>query len=142
MAFVKAEAGWNRGVVAPWEVLATSLSDVPKAGIYPYFQAHALIENGLVLACIGVLFWPGAAQIPSRSCSLAAPAWPMLLSARWLPVKLPPPITSMSATCGAGPGLHLAGPFRRLATLDRLFVLLSVAAWRSSPPCSSPHVGR
>ncbi len=50
LAFVHAEAGWYRVSRAPWEVLITSLRDVPLAAAnHPYFQAHSLIENGCVL---------------------------------------------------------------------------------------------
>jgi hypothetical protein len=56
LAFVRAEAGWNRGMMWPWQVIATSLADVPKTLRYhPYFQAHALMENGLLLVCLLLL---------------------------------------------------------------------------------------
>src|SRR5205823_5333062 len=64
LAFIRAEAGWYRVAMWPWQVLSTSIQDVPKAGDHhPYFQAHAIFENSLVLFCLLILLL-GIRRVP------------------------------------------------------------------------------
>jgi len=96
-----------------------------EGGIYPYFQAHALIENGLVLACIGVLVLAGAAP----DSGLVRALWRRLPGdAAQCPggYQLHPDHLDVPLRAVLAPVLHRAGPFRRWAIFDRLYVLLSV----------------
>lgn len=125
LAFVKSEAGWNRAATPPWQVLTDSLRDVPRAGeLGQYLQAHALIENALVLGCLVVLL-AGIRRIPFAWILFGVTSLLILLSA---PVTTSPiPITSMSRYLFVlSPVFIILATLGRWPIFDRLYVLLSV----------------
>ena len=123
-AFVHAEAGWYRVSRLPWEVLVTSLRDIPlSAANHPYFQAHSLIENGCVLAAL-LLLTAGVRSVPVSftlygfACMAALVSSPIITSdiplqsmSRYVLVLVP--IYMVLAKLGSRP------------IFDRLYVLLS-----------------
>lgn len=123
-AFVKAEAGWNRIATWPWQVLSTSLQDVPLAAREgAYFQAHAFIENGLVIACL-LLILVGIRRIPTSMVLYGLCSLGVLLSAPVLSSRIP--LTSMSRyVLVLFPVTIVLAQIGRWAIFDRLYVLLS-----------------
>ena len=124
LAFVRSAAGWNRVAMWPWQVLSTSLSDVPKSGVnHPYFQAHALIENGLVVACLLTLLL-GIRRIPFSFIIYGLTSMAVLLSAPVISCLIP--ITSMSRYLFVlAPVYIILARWGRWPIFDRLYVLLS-----------------
>jgi hypothetical protein len=125
LAFVHAEAGWYRVSRAPWEVLITSLRDIPlSAANHPYFQAHSLIENGCVLGALlllaaGARSLPGSFTLYGFACLAALVSSPIITSdiplqsiSRYVLVLIP--MYMVLAKLGSRP------------IFDRLYVLLSV----------------
>jgi hypothetical protein len=125
LAFVHAEAGWYRVSRAPWEVLITSLRDIPlSAANHPYFQAHSLIENGCVLGALlllvaGTRALPGSFTLYGFACLAALVSSPIITSdiplqsiSRYVLVLIP--MYMVLAKLGSRP------------IFDRLYVLLSV----------------
>jgi hypothetical protein len=127
LAFVHAEAGWFRESVPPWKVIITSLSDIPKAGAYhPYFQAHAIVENSLMLCVAAVLLagiWLAPASLTLYGCSCLI----FLLSAPIVTSDIP--LTSMSRYLFAiAPMYPILARLGRWPVFDRIYVLLSVGS--------------
>ena len=123
-AFVKAEAGWNRVATWPWQVLRTSLQDVPfTAREGAYFQAHAFIENGLVIACLLLIFL-GIRRIPTSMVLYGLASLGVLLSAPVISSRIP--LTSMSRyLLVLFPVAIVLARLGRWPIFDRLYVLLS-----------------
>lgn len=125
LAFVHAEAGWFRVSRPPWEVLGTSLSDIPRsAANHPYFQAHALIENGCVLAAL-LLLTAGARVLPLSFTLYGFACLAALLSAPIITSDIP--LQSMSRyVLILVPMFIVLAKLGRRPIFDRLYVLLSV----------------
>ena len=123
-AFVKAEAGWNRVATWPWQVLRTSLQDVPLSGSEgAYFQAHAYIEVGLVIACL-LLILAGIRRLPISFVLYGMASLGVLMSAPVLSSRIP--MTSMSRyVLVLFPVTMVLALLGRWAIFDRLYVLLS-----------------
>lgn len=126
LAFVRAAGGWNRSATAPWDVLRTSLQDVPRAGLHgAYFQAHAFIENGLVVGCLLTLLL-GIRRIPFSFVLYGLACLAVLLSAPVVSSDIP--ITSMSRyLLVLSPVYIVLARLGRWPIFDRLYVLLSVS---------------
>jgi hypothetical protein len=127
LAFVHAAAGWDRGTVMPWKVLLTSLSDIPKSAVHqPYFHAHAIVENALLVACIVVLI-AGVRLIPLSFTLFGLACIGLLLSAPDVTSDIP--ITSMSRYLFVVVPVYVVlARLGRLPTFDRLYVLLSAGS--------------
>ncbi len=127
MSFVRAAEGWDRGTVWPWRVLATSLSDIPKAAAsHPYFQAHAIIENVLLLTCIGLLI-VGSRLIPLSFTLYGLACIGLLLSAPVVTSDIP--ITSMSRYLFVvTPVFVVLARLGRWPIFDRLYVMTSIGS--------------
>lgn len=125
LAFVKAESGWDRVATWPWQVLSTSLADVPKSAQFgQYLQAHALIENGMVLACLAVLLI-GIRHIPLSFTLYGLVSLAFLLSAPVVTSTIP--ITSMSRYLLVLVPMYIVlARLGRFAIFDRLYVCLSI----------------
>ncbi len=125
LAFVRSEEGWNRATTWPWQVLSTSLADIPKAGDYhPYFQAHAIVENGLVLGCLAILL-AGFRLAPLSFTLYGLACLATLLSAPVVTSYIP--ITSMSRYVFVLVPIYIVlARLGRWAIFDRLYVLLSI----------------
>ncbi len=126
-AFVHAAAGWDRNTEWPWQVLWTSLSDIPKtAASHPYFQAHAIVENALLFACIAVLI-VGVRLVPLSFTVFGLACIGLLLSAPVVSSEIP--ITSMSRYLFVvAPVYVVLARLGRLPTFDRLYVLVSTGS--------------
>jgi Gpi18-like mannosyltransferase len=126
MAFVKSAAGWNRDATWPWQVLTTSLEDVPKTAQYgQYLQAHALIENGLVIACL-LLLLAGIRRIPFSFILYGLACIAVLLSAPVASSTVP--VTSMSRyVLVLAPIYIVLARMGRYPIFDRLYTLLSAS---------------
>ncbi|HVA89628.1 MAG TPA: mannosyltransferase family protein [Chloroflexota bacterium] len=124
LAFVHAESGWYRVTRTPWEVLGTSLRDIPRAAAdHPYFQAHAMIENGLVLACIALLV-VGIRSVPFSFTLFSFASLASLLSAPIITSDIP--LQSMSRyLLVLAPVYMVLAKLGRWPIFDRLYVLLS-----------------
>jgi Gpi18-like mannosyltransferase len=124
MAFVKAAAGWNRAATWPWQVLATSLEDVPRSAQFgQYLQAHAFVENGLVLICLSLLLI-GIGCIPLSFVLYGLACVAVLLSAPVVSSAIP--VTSMSRyVLVLAPIYIVLARLGRFAIFDRLYTLLS-----------------
>jgi hypothetical protein len=127
LAFLRSEEGWNRSTMWPWQVLSTSLGDIPRAGDYhPYFQAHAIVENGMVLGCLAILL-VGFRLAPLSFTLYGLACLMMLLSAPVVTSYIP--ITSMSRYVFVlFPIYIILARLGRWAIFDRLYVLLSAGA--------------
>ncbi|HWE64550.1 MAG TPA: mannosyltransferase family protein [Chloroflexota bacterium] len=125
LAFIKSAAGWGRAASWPWQVLATSLADVPRsAQSGQYLQAHALIENGLVIACL-LLLLIGIRRIPFSFVIYGLACLAVLLSAPVATSDIP--VTSMSRyLLVIAPVYIVLAQLGRFAIFDRLYTLLSV----------------
>jgi Gpi18-like mannosyltransferase len=125
MAFIKAAAGWERAATWPWQVLATSLEDVPSsAQLGQYLQAHAFVENGLVLTCL-LLLLIGIRRIPFSFVLYGLACVAVLLSAPVMSSDIP--VTSMSRyVLVLAPIYIVLARLGRFAIFDRLYTLLSV----------------
>lgn len=126
MAFVKSAAGWNRAATWPWQVLTTSLEDVPKTATYgQYLQAHALIENGLVIACL-LLLLAAIRRIPFSFILYGLACIAVLLSAPVVSSTVP--VTSMSRyLLVLAPIYVVLARLGRFPIFDRLYTLLSAS---------------
>jgi Gpi18-like mannosyltransferase len=127
LAFVRSEAGWNRSSMWPWQVLTTSLQDIPKAGDYhPYFQAHAIIENGLVLGCLFLLLL-GFRLVPISFTLYGLACLAVLLSAPVVTSDIP--ITSMSRYVFVLVPIYIVlARLGKWPIFDRVYVLLSIGS--------------
>ena len=127
LAFVHAEAGWFRESVAPWQVIMTSLSDIPKAAFYhPYFQAHAIVENSLML-CVAAVLLAGIWLVPVSFTLYGCTCLLFLLSAPIVTSDIP--LTSMSRYLFAiAPTYLILARLGRWPVFDRIYVLLSVGS--------------
>lgn len=125
MAFVKAEAGWNRSATWPWQVLTASLEDVPKSAQFgQYLQAHALIENGIVVLCLAVML-AGLRLVPFSFSLYGLTCMAFLLSAPVVTSTIP--VTSMSRyVLVLVPVYIVLARLGRYPLFDRLYVCLSV----------------
>jgi hypothetical protein len=125
LAFVHAARGWGRTSTWPWQVLANSLADVPKAGAdHPYFQAHAIFENGLLLACILILLL-GVRLIPLSMTLYGLACVAALLSAPVITSDIP--ITSMSRYLFVVVPIYVVlARIGRWPVFDRLYAMLSI----------------
>jgi hypothetical protein len=107
--------------------LSTSLSDVPKSAAYhPYFQAHSLIENGLVLTCLAVMVLglrvlPLSFSLYGFACLFALLSAPIITS--YIPLQ------SMSRyLLVLAPVYMVLAKLGRWPIFDRIYVLLSGGA--------------
>ena len=127
LAFVHAASGWDRGTVWPWKVLLTSLSDIPKAAAYhPYFQAHAIVENALLLTCIALLL-VGVRLVPLSLTLYGLACVALLLSAPVVSSDIP--ITSMSRYLFVVTPVYVVlARLGRLPTFDRLYLLTATGS--------------
>lgn len=125
MAFVKAEAGWNRSATWPWQVLTSSIEDVPKSAQFgQYLQAHALIENGIVIACLAIML-AGIRLVPFSFTLYGLSCIGFLLSAPVVTSTIP--LTSMSRyVLVLIPVYIVLARLGRFPLFDRFYVCLSV----------------
>lgn len=123
-AFLRAEAGWGRATRWPWQTLLTSLSDVPHAGsFHPYFQAHAILETGLTLACLVVLLI-GIRGMPLSYSMYGLACLVMLLSSPVTTSMIP--LTAMSRFIFVLVPLYIVlARLGRWPIFDRAYVVLS-----------------
>ena len=127
LAFVHSEAGWYRVSRPPWEVLGTSLRDIPLAAAnHPYFQAHAIIENSLVLACMALLL-VGIRTVPLSFTLYGFACLASLLSAPIITSDIP--LQSMSRYLLVLVPIYIVlAKLGRWPIFDRLYVLLSAGS--------------
>jgi hypothetical protein len=127
LAFAHAEAGWFRESVWPWNVIVTSLSDIPKAAAYhAYFQAHAIIENGLLL-CVAAVLVAGIWLAPVSFTLYGFSCLFFLLSSPIVTSDIP--LQSMSRYLFALAPIYLIlARLGRWPIFDRIYVLLSVGS--------------
>jgi hypothetical protein len=127
LAFIGAESGWYRAAMWPWQVLTTSLRDIPKAGDqHPYFQAHAIFENSLVLFCLVILVL-GIRRVPLSFVLYGITYVAVQLSAPVITSDIP--ITSMSRyLLVVAPVYIVLARLGRWPIFDRLYTLISLCS--------------